>query len=238
MRIPRLILSDFLGLVRVCGWRVAARWLLGVATHLGECRREGNLASVDRLFGDGPVRVRRGSAAAWVAGPTVLTGVREIWVRNAYLTGPIRVAPGDVILDLGCGTGLFTTQALTAAAGVRAVAVEAEADRCATFARMAERNGFADRVRVVNAFVRDEPTLLAAADLDRIDLLKCDIEGSEFGLFGDGSRLLAISRQVAIELHPHAGDADALAARIAAAGFRIETHRQGPTVLLFGVRAK
>ena len=66
--------------------------------------------------------------------------------------------------------------------------------------------------------------LLARFDLQRIDLLKCDIEGSEFSLFMDGS-LLARTGQLAIELHRQAGACDGFHALLARHGFVVKVLR-------------
>src|ERR1700677_2226755 len=101
MRIIRLILSDFFGLARACGWSVALQWGLTLFLHLPECKRLGNLSPADRAFGNGPVQVWRNGKSAWVIGPCVLTGVREVWVRNSYLSGNFLTIPDAAIfLDL------------------------------------------------------------------------------------------------------------------------------------------
>jgi len=43
--------------------------------------------------------------------------------RNVYLSGPVRVAPGAVVLDVGANIGLFSRQAIAAGAS-RVIAVE------------------------------------------------------------------------------------------------------------------
>lgn len=260
MRIARLIFCDFVGLGRVCGWGNALRWLFAVLTHLPECRRQGNLQPADRVFGDGPIRVWRQGRSAWVAGPCIYTGIREVWVRDSYWTGGLSALPdGGTLLDLGSGSGLVTLLALTCSPNIRGVAVEAHADRCKTLSQLLQLNHAADKVKVINAFVGSdtefgrtlretenahdvpaisESQLIERTGLSRIDLLKCDIEGSEFGLFGPGSRLLAMTRQLIMEAHPHAGDVDALVRDIRAQGFDIDLHQQGPTFIVIGRRTR
>jgi FkbM family methyltransferase len=258
MRIIKLIFRDFRGLVRVCGFLIALRWLLAIGMHLPECRRRGNLAPADEVFGDGPIRTRRGNVTALMIGPCILTGIREIWVRNIYLSGGFLTVPDNgVFLDLGAGTGLFTMQAVTSAKNVSGFSVEAEIDRCEQIQKVLGLNNIKTDVKVINAFVGGPTTfgrefranaanqqvpvlsqrdLLDQINVKRIDLLKCDIEGSEFGLFTAQNDLLAITQQLALELHPDSGDAEALIASIQAMGFETNIHPQGPTFILLARR--
>jgi hypothetical protein len=104
-------------------------------------------------------------------------------------------------------------------------------------------NGWLGRVTTIRAFVgnftetqkaalqqgndyADAPTLTEAelierGNLSRIDLLKCDIEGSEFFMLETGSRLLSMTQQLAIELHNWGGDIDAFLAKLTDSGFEI-----------------
>lgn len=79
-----------------------------------------------------------------------------------------------------------------------------------------------------NASLIDEQTFLRTYQLDRIDFLKCDIEGSEFELFRSDSALLARTRQLAVEVHDFAGDRHAFARLLADAGFEVRVHKDDP----------
>jgi FkbM family methyltransferase len=135
------------------------------------------------------------------------------------------------VVDLGANHGYFTTLAASGGPAVRVVAVEASRVGCAGIQRLSELNGWADRVQIINHFVGgdtpmqhdavatpdaegvsfiSEDELIRRAGIDRIALLKCDIEGSEFELLRSGSRLLALADQIAIEIHDAAGDRQVL----------------------------
>jgi Methyltransferase FkbM domain len=113
-------------------------------------------------------------------------------------------------------------------------------------------------VRLINAFVGGEtefqqtlkstdrgasiPTvsqreLLSQIGPIRLDLIKCDIEGSEFALLAGSSPLFDSARQIAMELHPHAGDVDAAIDQLKRMGFELRVRRRPPTVLVQGRRA-
>jgi len=59
-------------------------------------------------------------------------------------------------------------------------------------------------------------------DLDRIDLLKVDIEGAEFLMFEDDSWLDIVQR-IAMEVHPEFGDLQKVQRKIERAHFHLET---------------
>jgi hypothetical protein len=152
--------------------------------------------------------------------------VREIWLRNVYFA-PFRLPPAiDAVLDLGANRGIFALQACRFSKLV--VAVEALARYGPPLAANLAANGF-DNLRLVNAFVggpgflapEGHPALgladvFAMADGHRVDFVKIDIEGSEFGL---DLAPLASAARLAMELHPQYGDPRPLLARIADLGF-------------------
>jgi hypothetical protein len=62
------------------------------------------------------------------------------------------------------------------------------------------------------------------ASLPRIDLLKIDIEGSEFALFAEpeGQSWLTKVRRIAMEVHPKFGSPASLASKLAAHGLHLQ----------------
>ena len=248
MRHLRLIFSDFLGLARVCGPAVALRWLWAIITHFKQCRARGNLAPADEIFGDGPMPVYKNGQTIQLIGQCVLTGIREVWVRDSYFKdAPITVPDNALILDLGAGTAGFTLNAMIRARNTRAIAVEAEPARCHCISEVLKLNNAVDRIKIVNAFagaappgerasVLSESQLVQLVENQPIDILKCDIEGAELALFTPASPLLAITRQLVMELHPHAGDVQPLIASIQSQGFQTKVREQGPTIMLWAVR--
>jgi hypothetical protein len=116
-------------------------------------------------------------------------------------------------------------------------------------------NGWEDRALILNAFVGGqtqvqdkmlsdgecadaqrltEDELIAKAQLTQIDFLKCDIEGSEFDLLTRDSRLLAMSKQVAIELHAWAGESKPFCDMLVDLGFscRVTSFNDESTIVL------
>ena len=251
------IATDYLGLCRVCGPVVGTRWLLGVATRFGACRKAGNLQPADQTLGDGPIAVNYHGARAELVGPRILSGIREIWVRDVYLGGGfVRIKPGDHIVDLGCNRGNFTALALAHGDDVTATVVEVNEDELGRFRNNIGHNGWLGRVNIVQAFLGNrthlqdrldgigalegvptitEDELIDGQGIEKIDFLKCDIEGSEFGLFDENSRLLKMARQIAMEIHTDVGSADEMIALLEGHGFEIKVwHEIGHTVLMQG----
>jgi FkbM family methyltransferase len=238
---------DLRGLISVCGLSIALRWALKVLLRLPDVVRQGNLQPADAAMGEGPfaVHVKRYGCRFQISGPCALAGIRELYVRDVYLRNRwLQVGPGGIVVDLGANMGNFSALALACHPTVRVVAVEPSRQMISRFIASVGLNpGFLDRVLLLRAFVgspaRLQRELLAAepeyADagwlteddlidrgrLTRISLLKCDIEGSEFGLLGPDSRLLALADALACEVHAPAGDVPAFVSGIATSGFSI-----------------
>lgn len=248
LAIVRQLFSDFNGLRRVCGNAFALRWLKQVVRHRRECVRTRNLQPADLTFGAGPISARFGDARAQLLGNGVVTGIREIWVRDCYLGGGFLALGGDqTVVDLGANIGTFTMLALAHGPGVRVIAVEPNRVAAQVLLEAARLNGFQDRLQICNAFiggrthVQDE--LAATADyagstflteqefierfdLKVIDFLKCDIEGSEYALLTPDSRLLEMTSQLSIELHRELGNPQRFIEMLGDYVFAVQVRRQ------------
>jgi FkbM family methyltransferase len=238
------IWKDFCGLWRVCGPLVATRWLCEIALHLPICIRSRNLAWADFAMGEGPYRVRRSGRSARLTGVKVISHVRELFVRNVYLSGGLLSLSDDLatIVDLGGNRGYFTALAALESPAARIIAVEPSRVYCDAIMLQAKLNGWSERISICNAFIGGATTAqmdteaipdaqgvpyISEADfmeryaLKNIDFLKCDIEGSEFDLLKPGSRLLKAARQLAVELHSHAGSLEDFTAMLRGEGFQV-----------------
>jgi FkbM family methyltransferase len=130
------------------------------------------------------------------------SAIREMYARNVYLRPPgFSIKAGDVVVDLGCNEGLFSV--LAAKLGARVIAVDVQGGFAVPLREHLARNGCAGSVSFVHALVGAEAGLFAnggggshyttvpprrtmdeiLADIDRVRLMKIDIEGSEFALF-------------------------------------------------------
>lgn len=255
---------DFLGLVRVCGVSVAFKWLLSVVTNIVAIIRRGELQAADRIVGEGPftIKLTEYGASFKIAGKGAISGVREMYVRDSYLcNGLLRIKDGDTVVDLGANMGNFTNLALSCGKKVRVVAVEPSSAMNAAFRKSVGMNdGYLERVSLIRAFLgqipdkvgslishdanyRDAPwiaeeELVKKGQLTNVDFLKCDIEGGEFNLLTSESRLLAMTRCIAIEVHAFAGDVSDFLERLKSCGFTILSARYDPdgTATVLGKR--
>jgi FkbM family methyltransferase len=194
-------------------------------------------------MGNGPFRVSRQGARAMLTGTQVFSGIREIWVRDVYLMhNYLDIPPGALVVDLGANLGNFTHLALAQHDDVRVIAVEPSLALSNSIRHTLAINGWSGRASVRRAFIgvetkvqsaiasdpdyRDaeyvsESEFLKEFDIQQIDFLKCDIEGSEFFLLEPGSKLLSLTKNLAIEIHPTGGSVAHFLKFVRSAGFDV-----------------
>jgi FkbM family methyltransferase len=244
--------GDFFGIKKLCGVNVACRWMFNCLLHLRQILNSGNLQSVDSAVGVGPfdVKLRRYACAFRVKGPSVMSGIREMYVRDVYLqNGWATINDGDVVLDLGANIGNFTNMALAMGPNVRVIAVEPSISLNRLMADSVEQNvGYQDRLQLVRCFLgqmgdlqreiircdknysdaqwMNEDQLIGHCQISRVNFLKCDIEGGEFGLITPNSRLLKMTTVIACEVHSFAGDVTKFLQMIESSGFEMGPMRR------------
>jgi FkbM family methyltransferase len=243
MKYLHVILRDARGIAAVCGWPVALRWLGCIAFTLPACMRTHNLQPADRLMGRGPFRVTHRAARARLSGEQVFSGIREIWVRDVYLKNSfLEIPAGALVIDFGANLGNFTNLALAQQKDVRVVAVEPSLRLSESLRASVEANGWAERVVLKRAFVgvttevqrrvaqdpdyrgapfMTEKEFLDEFKIERIDFFKCDIEGSEFFLLEPESKLLSLTRNLAIEIHEWGGSVSHFLSHLRHVGYEI-----------------
>jgi FkbM family methyltransferase len=242
MKFIKQILSDFNGLLRVCGLIIATKWLLFIFLTLPQCIKFKNLQPADKLFGEGPIKVKPKYGSVHLLGGQIFSSIREIWVRNVYLKDDfIKIPDEGIVVDLGANVGSFTMQALANSKNCNVIAVEPNEELNRLFSRQIEFNSFSSRVILHRFFIgfrsakqnqmlndplsKDaqfitQKEFIEMNKLSRIDFLKCDIEGSEFDFINDTS-LLQITKQLAIEIHDFAGDRNIFIKKLKEFGFLI-----------------
>lgn len=239
------LLGDLAGLRRICGSRMAIKWMICCFLNVRRILKSGNLKSADEAMGQGPflIRLRRYNCSFEIKGPAIVSGMREMYARDTYFRGgKLRVADGDTVVDLGANIGNLTNMALACGPNVRVVAVEPSRALNDLFWNSVNLNcGFAQRISLIRSFVggpmndkmaaviredenyRDAPwisedELISRGNISVINFLKCDIEGGEYDLLHAGSRLLAMTERLAIEIHAFAGEPRKLIAEINSQG--------------------
>lgn len=241
---------DLINCARVSGPAVSAQWLANIVSHAGECKQTRSLSPADRGMGMGPFTLRRKHARAVISSPDVFGVIREIWYRDVYLKDDyLKIARDATVVDLGANAGVFTLLALAHGPDVRVISVEPHRELNDRFHHNVALNGWQDRVTLHRAFVggnsvvqqglvqqdmyagaefMTQEELIAKNQLTRIDFLKCDIEGSEFELLGEHSPLLAMTQQLAVEIHELIGDRWEFLRRLERCGFEIGPVRHSP----------
>ena len=170
---------------------------------------------------------------------------REIVAKRIYDWAPrFAIKRGDTVVDLGANVGVFSLYA--AAQGASVVSVEAQ-DGFRPLLQDLFRANDLTPTTIVHALVGSasgvfgnaenrlaashwgsEPRpmtlaqLLETAGLSTVDLLKADIEGSEYDLLlSSDIQTLRRIRRIAMEVHTDHGDAQQLVSHLTGAGFRV-----------------
>jgi len=212
---------------------------------LPEVLRTRSLACVDEAMSGRRCRFRPFDRTMVELDGSYFSGAREIYCRGVYFALPgFDIRREDVCVDLGANAGVFTT--LAARCGKKVIAVEAQSEFLPLIRQNLLRNHCLDKASVElgligsttgilsdpgerkncshwgrEAPVRSLPEVLGRHNVRRVDFLKIDIEGSEFGLFEGDCGWLKMVRRVAMEVHCRFGDANHLCARLENHGFRV-----------------
>jgi FkbM family methyltransferase len=259
VQLARRAVGDVRSVCRSASPGAATRWVTALAAHLPECSRSRSLSPADRAWARAGARFRTPSGAVVSLPAAYTAGAREMYCRNVYLRTGLRMPAEGWVVDLGANRGLFTVWAAVNGAQVVAVEAQqgfageirglAEhngvADRVhveiALAGGVASPGGtagvVADDVRwAATSHGAPErpadvsvPQLMSAYRIERVSLLKVDIEGGEFAVLADGDDLgwLQGVDQLALEVHPGFGDRAALVGRLRRQGFTVDLRDNG-----------
>lgn len=235
------------GVLRTVDRATCLQFLVGLAADAPRVLRQRNLAPVDRRMHGRSVTFRLGDTRVTLDGDD-FSGAREMYCRRVYLANPkVGLRKGTTVIDLGSNVGLFTT--LAARWGCRVISVEAQAGMVAEALRRLTQNACAANVELVCGLIgtgigdfstpedvvrgshhsaqdvvkpvsMDE--LLRTHDVQQVDFMKIDIEGSEFSLFRRYEPWMSRVRCIAMEVHPRFGTPEALEEVLHEAGFQTE----------------
>lgn len=236
--------SDVAGVVRYADKVTGGIYCLNVAISSLRIIRTKTLVPADERM-----RTRICNFTPLEGGEIFLEGrhfssARELYCRRVYFRQPgFEIHNNDIVIDLGANAGLFTTMA--AVYGRLVVAVEAQSEFLPVINANLSRNKCMERARLDHALVgprtgmlsneavraaathwREPPPTLSVSEiidkyaLDQVDLLKVDIEGSEFDAFAGDLAWLARVRRIVMEIHTDFGDVGVLRRRLESCGFR------------------
>ncbi len=252
--VTRRAVADIGSVCRYASAGSAARWLTAFSAQAVKCARAGSLSPADNAWARSGARFQPMGGPVIALPGAYTAGAREMYCRNVYLrTGLVMPASGWV-LDLGANHGLFSVwAAVTGAQAVAVEAQQAFAPVIRDLAAhngVASRvhvetalvGGALAPDTVVGELADDDlwaatshgaarrpagvsvPDLISRYRIDRVGLLKVDIEGGEFAVFDEGEDLRWLDKvnQVVLEVHPQWGDSAGLVDRLGQSGFSVE----------------
>jgi FkbM family methyltransferase len=237
----------------------ATRWIAALATHLPECSRSRSLRPADRTWTRSGARFRTPSGAVVSLPAAYTAGAREMYCRNVYLRTGLHMPATGWVVDLGANHGLFTVWAAVTGAQVIAVEaqqgfageIRGLAEHNGVGDRVHVEIALAGGVTSPGAgagVVADDlrwaatshgaparppavsiPQIMSRYRIEKLGLLKVDIEGGEFAVLAPGEDLgwLRHVDQIALEVHPGFGDPAALAGRLRRHGFTVDLRDNG-----------
>ncbi len=232
----------------------AARWLVSCTANLTKCHSMRSLVPADRVWAHTGARFQPPGGAVISIPAAYTAGAREMYCRNVYLRTGLVMPRAGWVVDLGANRGLFSVwAALSGARAVAVEAQEGfgpEIRRLAEHNGVADRvhvrialaGGTVTSGAAIGVVADDQrwaatshgapqrpvdvsvPQLMSAYGMERIGLLKVDIEGGEFAVFGDAEDLRWISRveQVVMEVHRGFGHPAAVIGRLRDHGFAVD----------------
>ena len=156
--------------------------------------------------------------------------VREMYIRDCYFRWQPKwvYERARTVVDLGANRGAFSTLMTTQANKI--VSVECGNEYPKIITHNLSINNFKGYSALETAFIGEGGTTESDSDmmsidelfdrheLDQIDFLKMDIEGSEFSLFKNADWLTRV-KAVSMEVHPDCGDPKTIVAQLEEAGF-------------------
>lgn len=254
VHVARRAVADIRSVCQYASTGSAARWLTAVTAQAVTCAKTGSLAPADEAWARAGARFRPAGGPAIALPGAYTAGAREMYCRNVYLRTGLVMPKAGWVIDLGANHGLFSIWAAVTGAQVVAVeaqqafapVIRGLAAHNGVARRVHVEAAFAGGTATPGTATGDladdgmwaaashgagqrpasvsVPELMSAYRIDRIDLLKVDIEGGEFAVFGPGEDLRWLDRvdQVVMEVHPQWGDTASLVDRLGEHGFQVE----------------
>ncbi len=158
--------------------------------------------------------------------------IREIFMRNTYFIHLPKKAYNKckIVVDLGANRGCFSTLMTPVAEKILSVEVQNKYNK--SISHNLELNNFYN-YKVENSYVGGKGEFFSNAntfnsidelfkkyEIDFCDIIKIDIEGSEFKLFEDlTSDWLSRVNYIVMEVHPNYGDPKVIVERLKSEGF-------------------
>jgi FkbM family methyltransferase len=239
-----LLTKELIHLYRVVDRKTFLVYLKSITMNLSEIVRKKSLMPADRMMAGRNCVFKVNKKHVILEG--VFFGLaREIYSKRNYFTLPgFEINENDTIVDLGANAGVFTL--LAALCGSKVIAVDAQSGFKEVIEKNVNNNGCSEKVNFVSGIVGANsgvvsdpfkrksashyidktpeislPEIITRFNLNKIDFLKVDIEGSEFALFSDNNEWLSLVDKIAMEVHPEFGDVKSLGTLLVKKGFNV-----------------
>lgn len=240
--VSRMLSSELRGINAVAGQRAAVRFAGAVAAHSRAVVSTGALTAADSAMAGRHWTFRPLDGVEITLPGTAFGAARRMYCRGVRSVIPgYAPRPGEIVVDLGAGEGLFSL--LAAKAGADVIAVESRPAFANALIRHAQLNNVDHRVQALRALVdsgpRELPGLAAPGTppdgagevrrlrltevfehggADHVNLIRIALDGAEFALFDEPDWLAAVDR-VVVEVRTAAGSPRTLAAVLEQHGF-------------------
>jgi FkbM family methyltransferase len=239
-------------LSRVLDARTFVRYLRACVAAAPEILRSKTLGPADRRMQRGRVSFAIGDGRSVLIDGSFFSGAREICGKKVYTpTHQFRFIDATVVVDVGANVGIFSCYAACHAPAAIVYAIEAQSGFLPIIRDNAALNRAADRIIPFHALIGASTGLFAeesarrssshweetpvVIDMDsffaqhsirHVDMMKIDIEGSEYALFADPCRWLDHVDRLAMECHPSFGSHADLTRTLEAHGLEVLSTRE------------
>jgi FkbM family methyltransferase len=252
--VARRATGDIRSVCRYASTGSAARWLMACTAHAVKCAKTRSFVPADQAWARTGARFQPSGGPVIALPGAYTAGAREMYCRNVYLRSGLVMPQAGWVVDLGANRGLFSVWAALTGAQVVAVeaqqgfapAIRGLAAHNGVANRVDVEIAVAGGVKTAGATVGvvandhrwattshgtaqrpagvSVPGIMSDYRIDRIGLLKADIEGGEFAVFGadEDLRWLACVDQLVLEVHPDWGDTVGLIERLRQHGYRVD----------------
>lgn len=183
-----------------------------------------DLSEIYKKMGYGPFKIKLDKKIVKVVGHKddlngPFSGIIEIFIKKVYDSKYLDFSKYNTVLDLGAGCGNFTNFALSKNPDLKIILIEPRRIIHTVIEKMITKNNYKrENIKIYDFFlgsvesiennfqtnsdkiIVNSEAFLKKFNLKKIDLIKCDIEGSEYSFFQDGS-LLKITNNITLEIH-------------------------------------
>jgi beta-galactosidase beta subunit len=162
--------------------------------------------------------------------------IREMLGNDVYLRAFRRDLRCSSVLDLGCNRGIFALVGSAVLGAKTVVGVEQHKKYAEVHTLLSQHNSVETPTvywKKVGSTVQEKAdpaivsvdTLIRENNLQTIDFAKIDIEGAEAEVFSE-TGWLSITKNIAMELHPHFADVTPVLEAVVKRGFQVLTTDQ------------